>query len=303
LLLAAAAAFVTLSDIASQPGSYPVPDGGDVNMKLLVTAAFLLLVATQTGAEEESSGEEATQESRWRLGLAFGYGLRTNPLVQSDDIPIVIDIDIAWFGDRFFFDNGDLGFTFVNNDRVTASLVARVNSDRVFFRRTDTRFVSVDATGMSLSEAIQVEVPDRSFATELGVEILADGSWGQLQMTAHHDISGTHEGYELFVDYGYGWRNQRWYIEPSFGLSYKSEALNDYYWGVREDEANLALPAYVAGDGVNAHARLALSYHVNRHWTFLLVGEYERLNESAAASPIVDDRNVFGYFAGFGFRF
>ena len=90
-------------------------------MKSLVTAAFLLLVATQSGAEEELSAEkttgtapgnasgaeqEATQESRWRLGFAFGYGLRTNPLVQSDDIPIVIDIDIGWFGNRFFFDIG-----------------------------------------------------------------------------------------------------------------------------------------------------------------------------------------------------
>ncbi len=287
-------------------------------MKLSVTAAVLLLVASQSGSAEEPPAEnsigrapgnlsvaeqEDARESRWRLGFALGYGLRTNPLVQSDDIPIVIDIDISWFGDRFFFDNGDLGFTFADNDRFTASLVARVNSDRVFFSRTETRFVTVDATGMPLSVATIFDVPDRSYATELGVEVLADGSWGQLQMTAHHDISGKHDGYELFVDYGYGWRNQRWYVEPSFGLSYKSEALNDYYWGVRADEANLALPEYMAVDGINAHARLALSYQVNRHWTFSVVGEFERLNDSAAASPIVDDRNVFGYFAGYGFRF
>ena len=287
-------------------------------MKSIFAAALLVLVATQSGAAEEppadnsdstaqsnmaGAEQEQVRESRWQLGFALGYGLRTNPLVQSDDIPIVLDIDIGWFGDRFFFDNGDLGFTFSDNDRVTASLVARVNSDRVFFGRTDTRFVTVDAAGMPLSEAILFEVPDRSYATELGIEVLADGSWGHLQMTAHHDISGKHEGFELYVDYGYGWRNQRWYLEPSFGLSYKSDAMNDYYWGVREDEAGPALPAYVAGDGVNAHVRLALSYQVSRHWTFSLVGEFERLNDSAAASPIVDDRNVFGYFAGFGFRF
>jgi outer membrane protein len=271
-------------------------------MKSSIAAVLLLFVALQSAAAE-LAGEEEARESRWQLGFALGYGLRTNPLVQSDDIPIVLDIDIAWFGKRFFFDNGDLGFTFVDNDRVTASLVARVNSDRVFFARTDTRFVTVDAAGMPVSEAILFEVPDRSYATELGIEILADGSWGQLQMTAHHDISGTHDGYEVFVDYGYGWRNQRWYFEPSIGLSYKSEALNDYYWGVREDEASQALLSYTAGDGINAHARLALSYQVNRHWTFSLVGEYERLNDAAAASPIVEDNSVFGYFAGFGFHF
>jgi outer membrane scaffolding protein for murein synthesis (MipA/OmpV family) len=46
-----------------------------------------------------------------------------------------------------------------------------------------------------------------------------------------------------------------------------------------------------------------LRYQVNRRWAFALVGEFERLNDEAAASPIVADRNVLGYFAGFGYRF
>ena len=67
----------------------------------------------------------AADESPWRLGVALGYGERSNPLAQSEDIPIVVDLDIAWFGERFFFDNGDLGFTFADNRLVTASVVAR----------------------------------------------------------------------------------------------------------------------------------------------------------------------------------
>jgi outer membrane protein len=257
---------------------------------------------TAHGAVPDARDEEP-RESRWRLGFALGYGLRTNPLVQSDDIPIVVDIDVAWFGDRLFFDNGDLGFTFADNDLATVSLIARVNSDRVFFGKTDTRFVTVDSFGMPLSEAAIFEVPDRRYATELGIEVLMDGSWGQLQMTAHHDVSGTHDGYEAYVDYGYGWRMQRWYVEPSVGVSYKSDALNNYYWGVREDEAGVALQPYVAGDGINVHARFALIYQVSRRWTLSLVGEFERLNDSAAGSPIVANQDIFGYFAGFGFRF
>src|SRR5262245_15192158 len=29
-------------------------------------------------------------EHHWRLGLAAGYGMRTNPLIQSDDIPVIV---------------------------------------------------------------------------------------------------------------------------------------------------------------------------------------------------------------------
>ena len=258
---------------------------------LLITA----LAGPALGAEEESS--------RWRLGAAFGYGERSNPLIQSEDIPIVVDLDIAWFGDRWFFDNGDLGLTFADNARLTGSLVARFNSDRVFFGRTDTRFVSVDTAGAPLAEATLFSVPDRDFAIELGVELLSDVGWGQLQASAFHDVSDTHGGYELFIDYSRGWRNQRWYLEPSIGASYKSEDLNDYYWGVAPDEANDVLPEYRVAAGLNWHGRIVLSYQLSRQWQFSMVAEYERLNAEAAASPLVETRNVTGYFAGFGFRF
>ena len=289
-------------------------------MKSQNVAALLILLASCPGvageAQDNETPDPASQaagssvptlplpsESRWQLGIALGYGLRTNPLVQSDDIPIIVDIDISWFGDRFFFDNGDLGFTFVDNEAVTTSLVGRINSDRVFFGRTNTKFVTVDLAGAPLASDFELSIPDRDYAGELGLELLADGRWGQLQLTAFHDVTGTHEGYEIEFDYGYGWRNQRIYVEPSFGLSFKSEELNNYYWGVPVDETNIALPGYSAASGINAHARLQVGYQISKNWIFSLVGEVERLNDEAANSPIVEEQNVFGYFAGLGYRF
>ncbi len=55
--------------------------------------------------------QPAPPERHWRLGAAVGYGERSNPLIQSEDIPVLIDLDIAWFGKRWFFDNGDVGVT------------------------------------------------------------------------------------------------------------------------------------------------------------------------------------------------
>jgi outer membrane protein len=245
----------------------------------------------------------AAAESPWRLGVAMGYGERSNPLLNSDDLPIIVDLDIAYFGKRFFFDNGDVGLTFADNDRVTASVMARVRSDRVFFGRTNTRFVNVGLTGEALEAPAEITVPDRDYAAEAGVELLSDGRWGYLQVNAFHDISGTHNGYELDLDYGIGFRAGRWYLRPSLGVSYKSAALNDYYWGVRADEANEALPAYEAGAGINTRLRLSANYYFSRNWMLTLSGEYERLNDEAAGSPIVSDQAVLGYFAGFGYRF
>jgi len=269
----------------------------------LLLASSLCMAQQAASSNQPPAGQAPAQESRWELGIGFGYGLRTNPLIQSDDIPVIVDIDVAWFGDKFFFDNGDLGVTFVDNQAVTASVIGRANSDRVFFDKTDTRFVRVGVNGEPLVQPVELKIPDRDYAIELGVELLADGLWGELQLTAFHDVSGTHDGYEIYFDYSRGWRNQRWYFESSFGLSVKSSDINDYYWGVRPGESNEALPTYQAGSGVNAHARLLLNYQINRNWSFALVGEFERLNDEAAASPVVADRNVLGYFAGFGYRF
>ena len=268
-----------------------------INRVTLLVPLLVLLLASPCDA----AGED--KESSWRLGAALGYGQRSNPLVQSDDIPIVVDLDIAWFGERWFFDNGDLGFTVSDNEAVTASVVARFNSDRLFFSRTDTRFVNVDFAGLPLAEAADFKPPDRDYAIELGVELLTDGDWGALQLTGFHDVSGTHEGYELYADYRYGWRKQRFYIEPSFGASYKSDKLNNYYWGVTPEEAGLVAYPYEADAGLNWHARLMIAYQLNRHWAVSLVAEHERLNDEAAASPIVEDDKLLGWFAGVSWRF
>ena len=245
----------------------------------------------------------AADDSPWRLGAALGYGERDNPLVQSDDIPIVLDLDIAWFGERFFFDNGDLGFTFVDNASITTSFMARVNSDRLFFGRTNTKFVNFDLAGAPLAAEVELTIPDRDYAIEAGVELLSDGRWGFLQASAFHDVSGTHEGFEIDANYGIGFGRGNWYIEPAIGVSYNSKKLNDYYWGVRPDESSEALPAYEAGDGINAQVKLRASYYFSRDWSFALSAEYERLNDEAADSPIVDRDGVLGYFAGVAYRF
>ena len=264
-------------------------------------ALLLVAVCVMPGTAAASGSNETV--SNWRLGAAFGYGTRTNPLVQSDDIPILVDLDVAWFGERWFFDNGDLGFTFANNKAVTASLVARVNSDRLFFSNTDTRFVSTGLDGGPLNAAVDFRPPDRDYAIELGLEVLTGGRWGELQATAFHDVSGTHEGYELYANYSYGWRRQRLYIEPSVGAGFKSADLNNYYWGITPEEAGNVASPYEAGAGLNWHARLMVGYQLSRHWAVSVVAEHEWMNSEAATSPIVADDTLIGWFAGVSWRF
>jgi outer membrane protein len=153
-----------------------------------------LIAATAAAAVTPLAAAERDGESPWQIGVAFGYGERSNPLVQSDDIPVLVDIDIAWYGRRWFFDNGDVGRTILDGQRLTLNAIARINSDRVFFGKTDTEYVSIFSIAGSLP-AEPVEVPDRDYAFEAGLELLTGGDWGYAQAALQRDVSTTPDGF------------------------------------------------------------------------------------------------------------
>jgi outer membrane protein len=273
-------------------------------------------------ASPPAAAQPPPRERSWRLGAAFGYGQRTNPLIQSDDIPVLVDVDIAWFGKRWFFDNGDVGFTLFDRASSTTSLVARVNDDRVFFGKTNTRYVNFAYAGNGFTTAlppvtaggpgqsaqqpsppVQVNPPDRDYAIEAGVESLIDGDWGAVELHAFHDVSGTHGGYELSAHYSWRWTTGRLSLAPTVGVSFKSAQMNDYYWGVHADEASNALPEYHAGAGFNLEGGLVTSYYFTRNLRFALSVNYERLADEIASSPLAEDDYVMAYFSGLAWSF
>lgn len=299
---------------------------------LLAIAAFWALAQTahaQTEAATEPSAAAPERVARplpvernWRLGIGLGYGARTNPLVLSDDIPIVVDLDIAWFGKRWFFDNFDLGFALADNRLFTANAIARVNSDRVFFGKTNTKYVNFSlAAGGAMSplpttpappgepaftpQVIpqELKVPDRDYAVEMGVEMLFGGEWGQATLRGFHDVSGTHRGFEFSADYSYRWMRGRLSISPAVGIAYKSDELSDYYWGVTAKEAGATLAEYHADGGIDWEAGIRSSYYLTKTVRLALSANYERLHDSVAMSPIVEDDYVLGYFAGVAWQF
>ncbi|MBT8145152.1 MAG: MipA/OmpV family protein [Gammaproteobacteria bacterium] len=276
--------------------------------RLIVAVAVWLTAASNANAEP---GSQRVTESPWHVAIAVGYGEYSNPLIQSDDVPIVVDLDIAWFGERAFFDNGDAGYTLHDGDDFTLSVVGRINSDRVFFNRTKTRLVTfsqlvTDTTTGAISEVNVTQplaIPDRDYAIEAGLELLTSGEWGHLQMSLYHDISGVHEGYEIYANYARPFRSGRWLVEPSFAASYKSDRRNDYFWGVAADEASPALPRYTARSGIGFSGRLMLGYQLTKHWVAVGVVQSEKLPSTVSNSPLVKDESVVGHYVGLQYRF
>jgi outer membrane protein len=103
---------------------------------------FVLTLAACLATHAAFAREE---ERSWHLGIALGQGSRENPLISGENIAINAVIDFSWYGDRFFFDNGDLGYTFLEKRNFSFSLIATVNNERNFYNYLTGRQLSLDS--------------------------------------------------------------------------------------------------------------------------------------------------------------
>ncbi len=272
---------------------------------------FFILVGFTLNTFSETS-EVSDESSPWDIRIGLGYGKRQNPLINEDDLQVFINLDIAWYGKSWFFDNGDVGYSFLNNETSTANITARVNSERNFFQKNNTSFISLNRINTNvflsdnvnpLTESVNINVPDRNYALELGLEWLGEYTWGNLYASGFFDISDSHNGQAFSVSYSYGWQMNRWYFEPQLTANWQSQKLNTYYWGADENELSPGIPEVIIDDDINYRFRFVLSYQVTPDWQWATALEYERLSDEISSSPIVERNSIHGFFTGYVYRF
>lgn len=294
--------------------------------RLLHILSFLLLLLSlpYVSADDELEIQQAIdayKERPWEFGVSVGYGVHTNPLINSSDVPLYAVFNIAWFGDWLFFDNGDLGINFYEDEQLSLNMITHINNERVvfeWFNKGVHIFGFPTAGGTSPNEAASgnlsgapgsqqntgtIEIPDRHITVDMGMEVMYANEWGELQIQFLSDISFQHNGFEIWAAYTYPWRYGNWSLIPTAGFVWKSERLLDYYYGVHDDEAQPGLPAYQANSGTNAFVRLSIAYSLSNHWGIVGIFEYESLSKSIQNSPIVDSKSIETLFIGLTYQF
>ncbi len=273
----------------------------------VAAAIVLLFCAHEAYADEDCAGpaDECVPVGGWSLSVALGAGVRTNPLVQGRDIPLVVIPQFSYYGKRFFIDNLDPGVTLFEGDSNTLSLVASPGYDRVFFYRSDFQNLFIGATtsvagghsalvvtNTRTPEAAQ-PLPDRARK----VTYLAGPEWtfkhagisGQLDYL--HEITGRNHGDEIRAALGIPLGTAlggSW--SANFGATWKSAAVVNYYYGYRG--------LYDPGWALNPFAKIGYSRALSSKWTFSAFVHCERLGNAIADSPIVDRRYVTTAFVG-----
>ena len=131
---------------------------------------------------------------------------------------------------------------------------------------------------------------ERSPEADFGVSYQRSGPWGAVYTEYFHDITGASEGNELRLGYNYEWKNGRWRLRPQLMIAVRDANLNNYYYGVRPNEATALRPAYQPGSGVNGQIGLYGAYSLTERWRILAGVTATRWAEGVRNSPIVDNR-------------
>lgn len=272
-----------------------------------------LLVADEA---VEKDDEQYIDIGQWQVSVAVGVGIKTNPLVDGDHIPLIVVPDIAYYGESFYFDNGDLGYTWLDDPLISLSTLLRVNTERAYFSFWHPSNIFLNAAssadsagggtlpGQSGFELSIDEVANRRYALDAGVQSL----WyfnhgGRLLLEWFNDVSGVYKGHHGQMSYAQGFKAGDVQWMTSIGINYKSAQLVDYYYGISDRDEVFDSYHYQGKQSVSPVFKLDMRYRLNDNWQLLSFVRFELLDDGVKNSPLVKHDYVATGFVGVSYDF
>jgi len=277
----------------------------------------------------DSNDDDCVEVGSWQLSVGIGAGIRTNPLVDAEDIPLILIPRLSYQGEHFFIENLDVGFILAENDNQQLNLFITPSYDQVFFHRWDAGNFFIDGHGLGTSgtdgqvvdednntnEEPQPgdkepefsspswrEVDDRHMAGLAGVEY--NVSWQTFEWQFHylHDVTKIHNGDEARIALAKPWSSGKHRVLMSLGFSWQSREIIQYYYGISEEEAD-SNNRYTATDGISQIVRVDWNYKLTESWDLRAFASVRHLPDAISASPLVNDNKVITAFVGGVYHF
>ncbi len=261
-----------------------------------------------------SGAQAADSDSQWQLSLGLGVGIRTNPVMDNDDIPLVVIPQVSYQGERFFIQNLDFGYTMYQNETQQINLLITPSYDQVFFNKWDINNF-IERSGLALDSSKDnptVEPTNRIIDKRLlhkrrmaglaGVEY-SHSFYGldvQLQLlteaTSYYNGTETRAAVSKSINLG------KHDVKLTFGTNWQDTKTLNYYYGLPTQEALIHAP-YNAAAGLTSLLRFDWSYQLDDHWSLRFFTSYRHLSPAISDSPLVTSNNVITAFAGGVYHF
>ncbi len=208
----------------------------------------LSVQATQASKHADDYTEQDITTDRLHLSLSVGAGVITNPLHGGDNIPLVLIPQVAFYAEQWFFDNGRIGYSFLQTPKHHFNLVGELNSESRFFidwhpknvfslqsSTLNNQFVMQDEA--SSSRYVDIDnLHKRQIALDAGIAYHYVNEDHVFSVQALHDITDVYRGARAALQWQYHTVLGKLKIKPTLGINYKSAELNSYFYGLNEGE-------------------------------------------------------------------
>lgn len=289
------------------------------------------MVLDVKSADSQASNHNYTQIGQWHFSVAFGYGFKSNPLVKGDNFPLLVLPSIYYYGENLFFENGDLGYTLINEPDYAVSAITRLNEEVVHFVdwhpsnilmtpfANNVNNIQTNPTLDLETSYIQPEndstlsprklsfqqLKNRQWSLDAGLQLnwfLSDFS--QIRLRLLTDASQVHYGENINLAYStQHYFKNRWQINWSLGVDWFNQQLSQYYYGVDQRDTVDASYFYQAGSAINPYIKVSPSYQINQNWRWVSLFKYQLLDNELQDSPIVKAKQRITWFMGFNYAF
>ncbi|MCJ8297707.1 MAG: MipA/OmpV family protein [Pseudomonadales bacterium] len=146
-------------------------------------------------------------------------------------------------------------------------------------------------------------VNDRDASIDLGLQMSYAIGAGSVNGSLTGDVSSTHKGYGLDVNYSHNIPLFGGHLQPAAGFEFKSANYTDYYYGVSSSETATGRAAYKAGSAINPYLSYSYFYPINENLSLIHNTSITFLDSEIKDSPLVDRSNTWSSFVGVGYKF
>ncbi|GAA62645.1 outer membrane protein [Pseudoalteromonas sp. BSi20311] len=184
-----------------------------------------------------------------KISVSLGAGVISNPLYGADNIPLLVVPQVAYYGQNWFFDNGRLGYSFLQSDTHNISLVSEINPESRFFIDWHPQNI-FPLTAMSNNEILEsqhIESPrqininniqKRRVVLDAGVSYFFVKQQHVFSAQLLHDVNSVYNSYRGSLQWQYHFDLKLLKLKSTLGVNYKSAQLNNYFYGLNSTESS-----------------------------------------------------------------
>lgn len=255
--------------------------------------------------------------------VAMGYGERSSIIRGTDPLSFYVLPDVSYYGEKFFFDNGMLGYSIKQSRRHEVSIFTKLNTEFSYFTDSITGYWFGDAYSGGLSSTSMQpsggwgdftddeeilpnvdNVAKRAWAIDAGVRVdyyPADRT--HVGLAVQQDIRNKHNGYSAALMVSQGVPTGLGNFQVKGELTYKSDKLVDYYYGISSRD-NVAPIYHYRGKAVLQPAvSLHWQYPLREHLSLVSSARVMWLGDGVADSPLVTKDTTTTFFLGVSYAF